>query len=489
MPFPRCPDQLTGLAIDAFVKYVAGLPMRLVTLSRHTKIKEFKQNILEMCRRLSVMIHYAVPPVLAREVTIKVLRALNDTFLEMKTTTNSNRLHTIMPEVAFAVIHPTVTSLECFEEKLHLTAIDYYKLRRSDLIFDVLHKMKNLKVLNLVKGRKRGLNDQDITGNLERVSFHRCNDYDLEVLSRCCKDLKSLDVSESSQVTNQSVDSILRFRHLEELVIHSTSITRRGQRKMLRRFAEMRASSNDEASPSSFLKRFACQNPRDTHIWLLTQTFQNLTSLSVTHIRNCNLTILKGLKHLSALTLKHGEFSRVKNLLAAVGRQLICLHLEQFEDLDFMFIVHTCISVRCLGLRLYTEFPPNGSSSEHFSGRAALKYPSVQCLHIGFKGRGSSDSALSCFVNLKKLYVNCVMNSRLFGKILIREELEYLEEFLWRRPETHIDVLVQFSEQCSAIHLFGYNGKRSSFRKYIVSNDHIFVHSESYFRQICETQL
>jgi hypothetical protein len=258
---------------------------------------------------------------------------------------------------------------------------------------------------------------------------------------------------------------------------------------MLRRFAETRVSSSDEASPSSFLKRFACQNPKDTHIWLLAQTFQNLTSLSVTRIRNCNLTLLKGLKHLSALTLKHGDFNRVKDLLAAIGRQLICLHLELIEDFDFMFIVRTCISVRCLGIQLYTEFPPNGSFSEHVSGAAALKYPSVQCLHIGFSGRGSSDSALSCFVNLKKLYVNCVMNSRLFCKILMREELKYLEEFLWRRPETHMDGLVQFSEQSSAIHLFGYNDKRSTFRKYIVSNEHLCVHSESYFRHIYETQM
>ncbi|PNF32621.1 hypothetical protein B7P43_G17931 [Cryptotermes secundus] len=489
MPFPRCPDQLSDLAIDAFVKYVAGLPTRLVALSRLTKIKEFKQNIQEMCRCLAVMIQNAVPPVLAREVTIKVLQALNDTFLEMKTTANSKWLHRIMPEVAFAVIHPTVTSLECFEEKLHPTTIDYYKLRRSDLIFHDLHKMKNLKVLNLVKWHKRGLNDQDITGNLERVSFHGCHDCDLEVLSRCCKDLKSLDISYSSQVTNRSVDSILRFQHLEELTIHSTSITRRGQRKMLRRFAEMRMLGNDESSPSAFLKRFACQNPRDTHIWLLTETFQNLTSLSVTRIRNCNLNALKRLKHLSALTLKHGDFSHVEELLAAIGRQLISLHLELIEDLNFMFIVRTCISVRCLGLLLYTEFPPSGSCSEHFSGVAALEYPSVRCLHIGFKGRHSCDSALSYFVNLKKLYVNCAMNSRLFGKILTREELKYLEEFVWHRPETHTDALVQFSEQCSAIYLFGYNNKRSSFRKYIVSNEYICIHSERYFRHICETQL
>jgi hypothetical protein len=478
MPFTRCPDQLSDLAIDAFVKYVAGLPVRLVTLSRHRKIKDYEQNIRETCSRLAVMIQHAVPPVLATELTIKTLRALNDTFLEMKTTTNSKRLYKIMPEVAFAVIHPKVTSLECFEEKMHLTAIDYYKLRRSDLIFDVLHKLKNLKVLILVEGRKRGLNDLDISGNLERVSFHGCRDYDMEILSKCCKNLKSLDVSESSQVTNRSVDSILKFRHLEELIIHSTSITRRGQRKMLRRFAEMRASGNGEAPPSLFLKRFACQNPKDTHIWLLTNTFQNLTSLSVTRIGNCNLTLLKGLKHLSELTLKYGDFSRVKDLLEAVGRQLICLHLELIENLDFVFIVRTCISVRCLGLRSYTEFP------ENFNGTAALKYPSVHCLHIDLKGRFIGDNALSYFVNLKKLYVNCVMNSQFFAKVLTREELKCLQEFLWRRPETHTDVLVQFSEQCSAIYIFGYKNNRSDIRKYLVSNEDICIDSELYFLEI-----
>jgi hypothetical protein len=489
MPFPRCPDQLSDLAMDAFVQYVAWLPLHLVTLSRHTKIEDFKKNVQETCSRLAVMIQYAVPPVLARELTIKILRALNDTFLEMKAATNSKRLHRIMPEVAIAVIHPSVTSLECFEEKLHLTVIDYYKLRNCDLIFDVLHKMKNLKVLSLVRGRKNGLNDDDITGTLERVSFHGCNDCDLEVLSRCCRDLKSLDISESLHVTNRSVDSILRFQRLEELIMHSTSITRRGQRKMLRRFAEMSASGNDQACPSQFLKRFAFQNPRDTHIWLLTDTFHNLTSLSVTRIGNCNLTILKGLKHLSELTLKYGDFSRVKDLLAAVGRQLVSLHLELIEDLDFTFVVHTCISVRCLGLRLNTEFPLPVSSSEYLNRRTALEYPSVECLHIGLKGKHSSESALSCFVNLKKLYLNFSMNSQFFGKVLMREELKYLEQFLWRRPETHIDVLVQFSEQCCAIYLFGFKDNRSSFRKYIVSNEDICVHSELYFRRICLAQL
>jgi hypothetical protein len=258
---------------------------------------------------------------------------------------------------------------------------------------------------------------------------------------------------------------------------------------MLRRFAEMRASGNGEVPPSQFLKRFACQNPKDTHIWLLTNTFQNLTSLSVTRIGNCNLTLLKGLKHLSELTLKYGDFSCVKDLLTAVGRQLICLHLELIEDLDFMFIVRTCISVRCLGIRSYTEFLPNVSSSENFNGTAALEYPSVRCLHIDLKGRRISDNALSSFLNLKKLYMNCVMNSQFFGKVLARKELKCLQEFLWRSPETHTDALVQFSEQCSAIYFFGYKDNRSSIRKYIVSNEDICIHSELYFREIYLAQL
>jgi hypothetical protein len=87
------------------------------------------------------------------------------------------------------------------------------------------------------------------------------------------------------------------------------------------------------------------------------------------------------------------------------------------------------------------------------------------------------------------LYVNFVMNSRFFSRILMRGELKYLEEFLWHRPGTYIDVLVQFSEQCSSIYMFGYNDNRSSFRKYIVSNESICVHSERYFRHIYETQL
>jgi hypothetical protein len=100
MSFPRCPDQLSDLARDAFVKYVAVLPMRLVTLSRHRKIKVYEQSIQQTCSRLAVMIQHAVPPVLSRELTIKILRALNDTFLEMKAM-QKNKLHGLSPRANY----------------------------------------------------------------------------------------------------------------------------------------------------------------------------------------------------------------------------------------------------------------------------------------------------------------------------------------------------------------------------------------------------
>ncbi|KAJ4430997.1 hypothetical protein ANN_19590 [Periplaneta americana] len=296
------PDRLADLAVKAFEKYVSDFFISLVSFSlcplkNHLK----KKHIQQTCKQLAELVRHEIPPALASEITVKILKSLDYAYNQMQKTCSLKHLNTIIPEVVHAVIHPSVTSLDCLGESKHITQIDYFKTINPNLIFRVLPKINNLKQLRLqIKGvHDKLLRPAFVSENLEDITFHGCCDQDL------------------------------KFQIFRRINNRRDINNKKRAKKILTEYAELLANSGDSTCPPLLMKRFSCFNPSDTDLKLIVNTFKNLTSLSITVITACNVINLQSLEYLSNLTLKYGDFDQVLRLLQVIGKQLLSLSLEE----------------------------------------------------------------------------------------------------------------------------------------------------------------
>ncbi|XP_069678206.1 uncharacterized protein [Periplaneta americana] len=484
------PDSLGDLAVQALAKYISGLLINLVKLLKcRTPQVSNKNHIQETCSYLENLISNTVPPSLADDVTARLLAFLNVTFKQMMRSDHSECIRAVTSSLVSAIIHPLITKLEYTDCKKHPTLADfYYNTHQFDIIFLASPKMKNLKVLRIgVTSRMRLMYEKFISENLEEVSIHSCHDEDVSVLSNICKGLKSLDISRSWQLTDSCVASILKFRYLEELIMEDVSMSAEGLRKILEGIAD-----STETSRAMNLRSLSCDRLTNSDITLISEKFKNLTSFSLSRIVNNNLTPLKELKNLTKLVLKNGPFHLMIDLLQVIGKQLRCLQLERISEVNIRFVVEKCPLVHCLDLDVDLGLSVNSSVAEYSISNPFPNYLSVQCLHLSTPNLKESD-VLEYIVSrcnrVKNLLLSCFISLSLFQKILMRKELEHLEEFLWRIPFRYRDIIVHFSEGYMTLQLFDCRSDRIPMRKYVITNEEFNKDPEFYFRQCLRHQL
>jgi hypothetical protein len=101
---------------------------------------------------------------------------------------------------------------------------------------------------------------------------------------------------------------------------------------------------------SQLLKNFGCCQATKQHVALISQTFSNPTSISLSEIHTYVLTSLRNLRYLRASTLIDSTCHLVTGLLEASGNQLTCQIVVDVNDTDFSFICDKCPSLLCLHL-------------------------------------------------------------------------------------------------------------------------------------------
>jgi hypothetical protein len=201
-----CPDLLKDLAIEAVGKLVSDMFSQLVKTAVHTDRSLMKRNyVKDACGQFHELFMSVVPSTLANEVTIKLLRYVDRTYQNLFMTDVDCDLEFIGSEIFCAIIHPCVMQLDFKEYSSHPGMLDRYKIKTPPFICFSLHKLRNLKVLNLgcpCKNINGDWNLSYVPKSLKRFSSLVCSDKDIELLSKSCKGLESLDFMMSAYISN-----------------------------------------------------------------------------------------------------------------------------------------------------------------------------------------------------------------------------------------------------------------------------------------------
>jgi hypothetical protein len=428
----HCTDQLQNLAIGALGKLVTGLFLQILRYARHTDSRLKRPNyVKEACKQFHEMFVRFAPLGMANEVTIKILRNLDQTYHNLRKMTNGS-LEGIASEILCAIIHLSVMQFEFREYPSHPAPIDLYKTRASTFVFTTVSELKNLKTLRLGwSGIIPKWNLSRIRGDLETFSSWECDDEDVEDLSFYCPNLKTLDLTLAVNVTDDCLDSLKTFKHLKELNVSGTKITPKGLTRLLTAFTLISVVDNTSSrSLSQQLTSFGCDKPLMSHIDLLASEFQNLTSLLLKKVdKTLDLIQLRKLKHLTHFTI--GSCLVSKEVLQVIGHQLKCLDFALYTLSELKLIYDCCPGLECLHLYFRIPNEPQSSLVTYFETHPLPEFLSVNRLQLTFYNQDITEYILSRFVNIRKLYISHDGKDSLFENIVQRKQLKHLEQFFW----------------------------------------------------------
>jgi hypothetical protein len=490
------PETLRNMAIQALGKYVSDFTRRLITRSVRVYSRRCGNNFHhyhEPCRRLRVRLLRCVPSNIAREITVVLIRCVNQTYIELiKIADFKNACDKIAPLVLRSVLHPSVKILDGIPRTSHPTLLDFYKIKHCVLIYKSLPLLRDLTELRLGTARRTydmNLKVGAFRNTLEKFSSLSCWDRDIETLANNCKLLRCLDISGSFHISDRIADYILQFRHLEELNLCEVhSLSEEGLQHILNGFANVQlsrslhslkaneisststvdlmkvsaASSADRPSSpesrSQMLKSFGCSYATVQHIHVIAQ-FSNLTSLALSNILNCILTPLQKLKHLQKFTLIDSRFILAQDLLIAIGSQLKCLNIVDVFGTDLHFISEKCHSLVCLHL-CFHKFEDLWLLRRYqvpdTNRLPIFDFPSVVFLELFVCERSTAEYIVTRFPNLKKLFMRYIFDDTFLVWIHSHKNLQHLKEVFWGDGS-----VIRFTEKCTYITEFYSDGRTS----------------------------
>jgi hypothetical protein len=407
MAMSHCPDLIKDNALEALGKLVSEL---LVQLVKYPELKDKSLRrpnyVQEACSQFHEMFKAMVPPAMANEVTIKLLRYLDNSYRSLRMSGADSDIDNIASEILCAIIHPCVMRLDFDGVGPHPDRLDFYKTMAPRFTYLSLRKLKNLEVLNFgcpSKNMNGNYNLLYVPKKLKRFSSSVCNNKDIELLSKSCERLESLDFRLSPYVSDGCLEYLKKFRHLKELYLSRTKITQDGLTWLLNALCctLIKANGGDGTCISGQLIGFGCNNPKQIHILLLASRFKNLETLELLNVqREICLAELKELKCLSHLTL--GCSGDLQEVLKLIGPQLKCLNIALNCLPDFKWIYGYCSRVECLHLQFPPPSEPPTSLKAYFEANPLPEFPYVKRLHLILCNQYNTDYILSRFMNAKK---------------------------------------------------------------------------------------
>jgi hypothetical protein len=444
------PQLLVSLSIEALARYVSQLLLRLVTFPQYAAADNLKQLYVEQtCRRLQEQLHSKLPSSLVDEVTAKLFHCMNTAYSDVYYSVYRQWGRQVLPMVLSAVLHPTLTRLESVEDLSH--SVECHEFMWDHLFLTIhamVHRCSDLKVLKYGYIRRTEdwlISDIDVSAKLEHIwCLELCNDTFLANLAAKCPRLKSIDVSNSSNVTDESVQHLLAFEHLQGLNVSFTGISEHGLARLLAGLSQAKVGHN---GCRNIFRSFGCSNVSSFEIDTLACEFQNLTSVNVCPKDESSFSPLNRLKHLSRLTLSWMEFHQVEDLLFTVGHQLVFLEFHHVYNVKISFLGAMCPSVRCLHLTSGSFLGTEAEFSFLMASRhrpSSSVFSSVVCLQLEFPPICTEYIVSEC-KHLQKLYVRTGSRfaRQLLESVLQRNQLTQLQQYYWGTcTKTGGDVIV-----------------------------------------------
>jgi hypothetical protein len=484
------PDTLFNMCVEAMGDYVSALMRRLISDRRYTRGPDGKfHHYEEPCNRLQVHISSCVPPNIASEVSLRLIRKLSVCYTDLISDESLKiACEEIAPYVVKAVIRHPVKCLDFTRDIFHPTLLDYYKAVHVDLIYRTLPLLKDIKVLrlggNFIFANAPVVVD-GFSETLEEFACGRLRMEDLVTLADKCKHIRRLDVDLPHDYTPRDSDHIFKFEYLEELNLFTmwsddlyhillrligAASDEASSEQSEHTVAPTAGSSQDSGNTSAaegsrtsaaripgLIKTFQCRIATAEEINLISK-FHNLNSL----VLACpsfagTLEPLGNLKLLKNLALISDNLFHVKGSLRSIGKQLTCLTLDDVRNTDFLFITENCRSLECLHLScgfrdclmLPSEYrnPVPSQPLPDFSHVVSLELSLTHTILTGY--------VLSCFRNVKKLsLVSTGEDLLLLERLIQRRIMTRLEELYWGH-----DTVIHLNGSTATKTVFYYSGE------------------------------
>ncbi|XP_063700282.1 uncharacterized protein LOC134830660 [Culicoides brevitarsis] len=314
------------------------------------------------------------------------------------------------------------------------------------------------------------LNGLNTMTNLRSVTLaYDCTDNILDMLAMTAPLISHIDVSNSKLITDLSVDRLLRFKHLQSVQLHRTSVTMEGYSYLLlysEHLADLGKYDDigrlleymDQLNPQKTrfkLRKFLTTYATSKHLQLLCEKCPEIDTVSIFHNKLLvDLTLLVGLNNLTTLKLLSCDFfgDRIRDILKIKGCNLTHLHLEHVDEIDLNAL--TYISQYCPDLKILSLYNCQLLDSTSVYIRKPTIPPFMNLERLTFAAQGSRkhlefllrDAYRIKYISLGTQSPTC---DQLFSNILGCNPLQYLEEMrIVHSDEVTITTAYKLANNC-----------------------------------------
>jgi ribonucleases P/MRP protein subunit RPP40 len=339
-----------------------------------------------------------------------------------------------------------------------LRVIDFDEMPKMirSAFYSKLTKMSGLEWLSLgsVSGGWKTLDmEQVLVDGIENMSNlmhlrlnYDCTDNVLKTLVKNCPRLMSLDITNSKNINNASVDILVDLKNLRQIQLYRTSVSMEGFINILLHLPELRDIGRydelgrcleyiDDYYPTygNFkLESFISIQATTKQIQILSEKCPNVSSISLFHnILLLDLMVLIGLNNLAKLKLLSCDFfaDQIRDVLQVKGCNLTFLSLEHVDEIDMNALVY--ISQYCTELK--TLVLCNCNLIESTSVTRSKLPPFMNLENLTLIGECTSQHLEFILCNSHRLKfihfgTQIITTDELFVKVFLRNELSQLEE-------------------------------------------------------------
>uniref|UniRef100_A0A336MLX6 CSON014088 protein n=1 Tax=Culicoides sonorensis TaxID=179676 RepID=A0A336MLX6_CULSO len=436
MPKLCQPTALEDLALKASVKYLRVVGEQIMDILQDST--QIEMHLDEYIGMLNLLFDINVPCYLFDKLKTEVFREISALEKDIKKSVDMKAY----PTKFITKMRVAVQLAEVVMSR-HLRVLHFCT---GLIILDMGSMSGGWKTEEVEHYYINGLNTMT---NLRSVTLaYDCTDRILDMLAMTAPHIQHIDVSNSKYITDVSVDRLLRFKNLQSVQLHRTSITLEGYANLLLYGEELTDIGKydeigrvleyiDEWYPhkKTFkLKKFITTYATSRHLQILCEKCPDIDTVSIFHnVMLIDLMLLIGINKLSTLKFLSCDFfaDRIKDILEVKGCNLTHLHLEHVDQIDHNALMY--ISQYCPDLKTLSFYNCQLLDSTSVYIRKPSIPPFMNLERLTFAAQGSQKHLDFLLRNALKIkYISLGTQAptcdQLFNNILSTNPLQYLEE-------------------------------------------------------------
>lgn len=377
MPKRRQPMSLENIALQNLTSWICLIGQNImpkITYMSKAEPGNASDILLSVIKYLSDIIQYNMPYNLYDRLSQEMFKAIPDLIERTKRAMDlRTSMATFLNQINVAVTLSEVLLSPCLT---NLNFDDVPKVMRH-VFYKKLPKLTGLLSLNLgsMSGGWKTFDMEPTVvkgiSNMKNLSFlsinYDCTDNILLCLCEHCPNLKSIDLSSSKLINDDSINILINLKKLRYVQLYRTSVTLEGYVNVLLNLEHIEDLGRcDELGrvleyikfnhkfQTFGLKKFVSRYAPTNHLQLLADMCPLISSVSIFHnTLLSDLMVLISFERLNDLKLLSCDFfaDQVKHLLQVKGCNLTSLHLEHVDEIDLnalMYISQFCPDLKTL---------------------------------------------------------------------------------------------------------------------------------------------